>query len=291
MTVHLQFGPAGNPDVFYQLGYKRSLEMPAYLRQIGLQAYEYQLSKGVNIGQATAEKIGRQCRECSISTSVHAPYYISLATADRQTAANTAGHFLKSLRAASWLTADRVVFHIGGVGRQDRKQALAVALRRMEEVLALAEQEDLLKGIALVPESHGKINQLGSLDEIIAFCRLSPLLLPGIDFGHMHAVTNGGFGDIDSFRRVLATIGEQLLPSQVAGLHIHFSQLEYTAAGEKRHGRFGEGLGPPFEPMIDALLESGISARIICESDGSQTEDALTMQDYYRKKLPVASRS
>ena len=43
----MKFGPAGNPESFYAAGYKNSEQMPKYLSEIGLDAYEYQCSRGV----------------------------------------------------------------------------------------------------------------------------------------------------------------------------------------------------------------------------------------------------
>ena len=101
------FGPSGNPESFYAGGGKASLEMPAWLAKIGLGAYEYSLTRGVNIGEATARAIGDQAAQHGIAMSLHAPYYISLATEEETTAANTMRHLLKSMEAAGWLKADQ----------------------------------------------------------------------------------------------------------------------------------------------------------------------------------------
>ena len=83
------FGPSGNPESFYAAGHKSSLDMPEWLAGQGLNAYEYSLTRGVNIGEETARALGVAAARCGIAMSVHAPYYISLATLDETTAANT----------------------------------------------------------------------------------------------------------------------------------------------------------------------------------------------------------
>ena len=118
------FGPSGNPESFYAGGGKASLEMPAWLAKLGLGAYEYSLTRGVNIGEATARAIGDQAAQHGIAMSLHAPYYISLATEEETTAANTMRHLLKSMDAADWLRADRIAFHPGGIGKLDRRGAM-----------------------------------------------------------------------------------------------------------------------------------------------------------------------
>ena len=62
-------------------------------------------------------------------------------------------------------------------------------------------------------------------------------------------------------------------------LHCHFSKIEYTSAGEKRHLTFADDtFGPAFEPLAEAIVREGLCPRIICESDGTMAEDALTMK-------------
>jgi deoxyribonuclease-4 len=70
------FGPAGNSDSFYEQGYKHSWQMPKWLNDMGLNAYEYQCNKGVNLKDDTAREIGERCKESNIRLSIHAPYYI-----------------------------------------------------------------------------------------------------------------------------------------------------------------------------------------------------------------------
>lgn len=279
--MHARFGSAGNPDAFYQTGKKASVEMPRWLSELGLTAYEYQCSRGANIREETARAIGEQARIYNIKLSIHAPYYISLATDDDHIAANTKGHFLKSLRVAVWMGADRVIFHIGGSGKQDRRVAMARAIKRFELILEEIEQQGLT-GIYLAPETMGKQNQLGNVDEVISFCKLSPWVIPAVDFGHLHAVTAGKYTTKEEYKAVFDSIGENLGEEVARNFHIHFSKIEFTKiGGEKRHWTFSDPFGPPHEPLIELCAERGYTPRIICESAGTQAVDARIMQDLY----------
>lgn len=280
------FGPAGNPDSFYANGGKTSLEMPEWLAGQGLNAYEYSLTRGVKLGEATARAIGAKAIEHGIALSVHAPYYISLASEDETTVANTQKHFLKSLEAAGWLGADRIAFHPGGIGKLSRSVALDLAKRRLSAVLEQAEKLGLTMP-RLAAETHGKVNQLGTLDEVIELCKLSPRIMPLVDFAHLYAVAGGGFSTPDDYSRVFEQIAANLGPDPAQDLHIHFSGIEFTKGGEKRHGCFADQLGPPFEPLIELIATQGFTPRIICESAGTQSEDAKTMQDFYQSILKI----
>ena len=278
------FGPSGNPESFYAAGHKSSLEMPEWLAGQGLNAYEYSLTRGVNIGEETARALGVAAARFGIAMSVHAPYYISLATQDDLTAANTLKHFLKSLTAAEWLGADRISFHMGGVGKLARPVAMELAKRRLTEVLEEAGRQGLT-GPKLAVETHGKLNQLGTVAEIIEVCKLSSQLIPLVDFAHLYAVAGGGFSQAGDYGRVFEQLGEALGRQAIADLHIHFSSIEFSAGGEKRHWRFQDPFGPPYQPLIQWIVDHGLTPRIICESAGAQAEDAKTMQEFYRQLL------
>ncbi len=278
------FGPSGNPDSFYAAGHKSSLEMPAWLAGLGLGAYEYSLTRGVNIGETTARALGDKAAAHNIAMSVHAPYYISLATEDETTAANTTRHFLKSLEAARWLGADRIAFHPGGIGKMSRQSALDLAKRRLAAVLEEAEKAGLTEGY-LAAETHGKANQLGTLDEVLELCQLSPRVIPLVDFAHLYAVAGGGYATEAEYAAVFEKIAVTLGPAAAQNLHIHFSSIEFSKGGEKRHWSFRDEFGPPYQPLMLAIARGGFAPRIICESAGTQAEDALTMQEFYLSLL------
>lgn len=278
-----RFGPAGNSDSFYASGLKDSVQVPKWLQGFGLTAYEYQCSRGVHVGEATAKKIGLAAEAAGITLSIHAPYFINMATDDPKIRENSKRHIYRTLEVARFMGAVRVVMHPGGT-KQGRQRSLHNAVIFLEEVLS--ETEDFSR-IELAPETMGKRNQLGSeVEEIITLCRLSPRVVPTVDFGHLNALTGGTFVNKETYLRVLTQIGNALGDKVLNNLHIHFSPIEFTKAGEKKHRTFAEKeFGPPFWPLAEAVVELGLAPTFICESAGRQTEDALTMkQIYYEKK-------
>lgn len=145
--------------------------------------------------------------------------------------------------------------------------------------------------IRLGIETMGKVNQLGTLAEVIEQCRVAPIFAPVVDFGHLNARNIGGaFPDVDSYRRVFDEIAPSLGDQYAKTLHCHFSKIEYTKAGEKKHLTFADTeFGPFFEPLAEAIVREGVAPRIICESDGTQAEDALYMKNAYLNCLAKES--
>ena len=107
-----------------------------------------------------------------------------------------------------------------------------------------------------------------------------------VDFGHLNARERGFFTDSDSYRRIFDDIANGLGDDYARTLHCHFSKIEYTSAGEKKHLTFADEVyGPLFEPLADAIAKEGLCPRIICESAGTMAEDALYMKNAYMSAL------
>ena len=94
------FGPAGNSNSFYDQGFSHSWQMPEWLSEMGLNTYEYQCNKGVNLKDETARKIGEKAKEANIRLSVHAPYYINLSSAEQEKRDNSVKYIMDTLRVA-----------------------------------------------------------------------------------------------------------------------------------------------------------------------------------------------
>ena len=280
------FGPAGNAQSFTEQGFKRNDQVPEYLTQFGLNAYEYQCGHGVRVNPQTAEKLRIAAQEKNIKLSLHSPYYISLSSVEKEKRDNSVDYVLQSARAAKMIGADRVVVHSGSCGKMTREEALALAKDTVMNCLKAMDDEGLGE-IAFCPETMGKINQLGNLDEVLSLCELDERLVPCIDFGHLNARTLGGVNSQESFLNILNLIENRLGADRLKRFHSHFSKIEYTAnGGEKRHLTFDDTVyGPEFEPLAELIAKKNLSPVFICESAGTQAEDAQRMMLLYRKYL------
>ena len=281
------FGVAGNSDSFYKSGNKASEQMPKWLADFGLDAYEYQCGNGVRCGQQTAEKIAEEARKNNIVMSVHSPYYINLAQNDEQKRAGSINYIIQSAQLVKYLGGERVVVHSGALCGMSREEALENAKKTL--VLArCALEENGLFDVRLCIETMGKINQLGDLYEVMELCRLDESFLPCIDFGHLNARSLGGLKTVSDFEVIFDAIKNKLGGEREKTFHSHFSKIEYTAGGEKRHLTFEDTVyGPEFEPACEIIVKRNLSPTIICESSGTQAEDAFTMKKIYENTKKI----
>ena len=280
-TDHATFGTGGNSDSFYASGKKSTVQAPEWIKAFGLDAYEFEAGNGLNAGDETLKKIGDAAREHGILMSFHTPYFISLSGTDPEKRLKSIDYISRSLHASELLGADTIVIHAGSAAKITREEAMRLASDTLEKNLEVNGHTDIRMGI----ETMGKINQLGTLDEVIELCKISPKYHPVVDFGHLNARNVGNaFPSVDSYREVFDKIANALGDEYAYNLHCHFSKIEYTQAGEKRHLTFADTLyGPDFEPLAEAIIKEGVAPRIISESDGTQAEDALAMKRMWEK--------
>lgn len=277
----IYFGPAGNSDSFYEQGHKNTYEAFEWLYNMGLNAFEYSFGRGVRLGQAAAEKIAEKAQLYGVKLSVHAPYYINLATEEPQKQEGNARYFLQSVTAARWLGAKRVVFHAGSLGRLKPDEAFDRAKSALKDILDGLDEAGIFD-IEICPETMGRIKQIGDLDEVIALCRLDERIVPAIDFAHLHARGRGALNSEADFAAVLDKLESGLDGERAKRFHVHFARIEYTAAGEKMHRTFAETkYGPDFEPFAAQIVKRGLEPTLICESRGTMAEDAAEMKRIY----------
>lgn len=281
-----RFGPAGNSDCF-SAQHKSSISAPKWIRDFGLDCYEYQCGKGVHVGEDSARKIGLEAQKAGIRMSLHAPYFINLANPDPESLMKTIGYITSACLVADRMGAGRVVIHSGALMKRTRQQALDIAKESLKQVIAACDQAGF-GHIALCPETMGKINQLGDLDEVLELCTLDDRLVPCIDFGHLYARSLGADNGTEACARMLNRVEQVLGEERASTFHSHFSHIQFTPnGGEKCHRTFADddGYGPDWAPLAAEVARRGWSPTFICESAGTQAEDALTMKQVYQACL------
>ena len=277
------FGPAGTPDDFKTKGYKSSVDIPDFVVSVGLDAFEYQCGQGVRIGEQLAKELGNKAKEKNISISLHAPYFISLSSVEEEKRNNSIKYIMDSAKAADYMGATRIIIHSGSCSKISREEALALAKETISKARkALCDAG--LSHIRICPETMGKINQLGDLNEVMELCKVDESFIPCIDFGHLNARNNGYINDKKVYEEILNTIENALGSSRLDEFHSHFSKIEYTEkGGEVKHLTFEDQIyGPHYEPLMELVAKKNLSPTFICESRGTQGFDSLAMKDYYK---------
>lgn len=280
------FGPSGCGNEFYEQGHKTILEVPKWVKEYGLDAYEYSFGHGYTMSTELAQKAGQLFKEYDIKLSLHAPFYINFANPDELMYQKTQGYIYTGIRFMRAFGADRMVFHPASQGKFDRPSAIALTTERFKETFGKMEEEGLLDGLYLCPETMGKTMQIGTYKEVIELCKTNSHLVPTFDFGHINSIEQGGLKTKDDFKRIIDYCIENLGFDRTDNCHIHFSKIQYGAKGEIRHLNYDDEVyGPNFEPLAEVLIDYKLSPRVICESMDKMPNDALIMKKIYQKIL------
>lgn len=275
--MQLRIGPAGGCDEF-AAKYKSNMFLPEFISDFGLNAFEYQCGRGVNLAEKTAEVLHEKTAAIDMEISLHAPYYISLSGIVEEKRLKSIKYVLLAAQAVKKLGGTRIVVHAGSASKISRTRAVELAkdtLIRAQKALDEAGMND----VVMCPETLGKVNQLGTVEEVCELCKIDDRLLPCIDFGHVNAMSSGSIKEKSDYQKILDTIENTLGGDRMKQMHMHFSKIEYTlAGGEQRHLTFADTVyGPEFEPLAELIIQKNMTPFIVCESAGTQTRDAAQM--------------
>lgn len=277
----IKFGPSGNSESFYLEGYTHTEEAAKYVKERGLDCFEYSFGRGVRMSEEKAVSIRRAFEAQGVEISLHAPYFINFANPSDEMAAKSYDYVLQSGNMARLMGAKRVVFHPAAQGKADRADAVALTKERLKILRDYIYMNDLQE-IKFCPETMGKLAQIGTVEEIAEFCAIDTVFTPCVDFGHVNAREGGSLKTKEDYLSLLNIFTDRLGVERMRDFHVHFSKIMYSAKGEIKHLTFADEVyGPEFAPLAAALKQTGLQPYIVCESDGTQAEDAAEMKKIY----------
>ena len=278
----IKFGPSGNCESFYAEGYSHTEEAAAFVKNRGLDCFEYSFGRGVRMSEDKAISIGEAFVAEGVEISAHAPYFINFANPDDEMAAKSYGYVLDSAKMLKLMGGKRVVFHPAAQGKASREEAVSLTedrLKILRDYIYLNDMQDMI----FCPETMGKIAQIGTVEEVVRFCKVDPVYVPCVDFGHINAREQGSLVTVDDYKSRLQYMIAELGFERMKHFHVHFSKIMYSAKGEIKHLTFADNVyGPEFEPLAVALKELGLQPYLVSESAGMQAEEAAIMKKIYQ---------
>ena len=281
MTCKPRFGPAGVPPFFRTMGAELS-DVPVLLREEGLNAFEYQASRWgqtPQMKQQAAEQLGSEAKRSDVLLSLHGSYYVNLA-GKKEVIEASKRRLIACATAAQWMSAYVVVFHLGYYGAKGKKAAFRDCVDALSDVAKTISSMGI-NSVKLGPETMGKHVQVGSLEEILTICETVEDTQLVIDWGHLHARSGGRLNTAADFRAVIEEAEKRLGTETVKEMHCHFSKIEFTRKGERRHHILDEkSYGPNFASLAEVILEFNLHPIVICETPLLDV-DATRMRDTF----------
>ncbi|MFH1854563.1 MAG: TIM barrel protein [Candidatus Omnitrophota bacterium] len=238
----IRIGPAGSAG----LGNEKGLEK---VHCLGLNAMEIEFTYGVKMPDNQAKRLGEKAKGLDVMLSVHCPYYINLASIDKAKVLASKKRILDSCQKAHLLGAKYIVFHAGFYQERNKKETYDIIKKEIRDMREIVKKNKW--DVILAPETTGKRTQFGDIDELLMLQKETDCELC-VDFSHILA--REGTIDYDMVFNKLEGIGH---------VHAHFSGIEYTAKGEKRHLITEK---KDIRPLVSKIVGRGVDITIINES-------------------------
>jgi len=282
----IKIGTSGIPPNFWKTEFSKGkdsrVNMPLWIHDIGLNAYEVLYTYGARMREENALKIKENAEKNNIWLTVHAAYYVVLTSIDLNGIKRSQGELLKAIKLADLMNAHNVILHPGYYG-EDPIKARERFILNLKPVVAEMKELGINKP-KISPEIGGKKSQLGSLDDIITICENVECTVPCIDFAHLHARENGSLKTTERYTQIFNEIEKRLGKEVLKKLHCHFYPVDYTIKGEKVHKAYNEKeYYPHFEEFADTIKEYKMKPTIISESHDSQDLAGFEMKKYLKK--------
>jgi len=255
----IRLGPGGTAGLGYDTGLRK-------ISELGLGALEVEFTHGVNMSNSTATTVGELAKKSKVALSVHAPYFINLASKEKAKIHASVKRILASCERAHYLGASYVVYHSGFFQGRDPKNVFDVISESTSFIMDKIKKNKWKVKIA--PELTGKASQFGSIPELIELRKETGCEIT-VDFAHQKARNNGKL----DYNKVFSQI------KSLKHIHAHFSGIEWTKKGERRHLLTS---GKDIKELLQEVLKRKADITIINESP-DPIGDAVKMKKILEK--------
>lgn len=284
MSDIVRFGPSGNDILFYEQGFKSTIQAMPWVAQRGLSAFEISFGRGIRMSEETARAIGQQAAKHGVLISAHAPYFINLAREFEKSYM----YIEKSLKLLKLLGGRNLVVHTGSQGELSRSLAMKNCKENFRRVFAALEKNPEFADFdfRICPETMGRFSSIGDHREVCEICSIHERLVPTLDFGHMNCLLQGGLSRDGAVNEIMDYCMQHVSAQKMKNVHIHFSPVKFGQKGELSHLDFvsaPEIFTPPFVPLAKYIKSKNLAPTIICESAERMAQDSVTLLKTFEK--------
>jgi len=270
----LVFGTAGIP---LSTPKKTSLDGIRRVKELGLGAMELEFVRGVKMSRSTAQEVRILASNLGVILTAHAPYYINLNSQDQDKLRASIQRILETARVGSESGAFSIVFHPAYYGNSTPQEVYKRVRDSLRYIVKVLRDEGI--EIWIRPETMGGLAEFGDLDEVVSLAEDVEMVLPAIDFAHIHARSLGKYNTYSEISSVLAKLEERLGRIALDSMHIHISGIEYGNRGEIKHLNLEES-DLNYKDILRALKDFKAKGVVISESPNIEG-DAILMKNTY----------
>ncbi len=250
---------------------RNTIEGIKRIKKIGLNAMELAFVHNIYVKKDLAEEIGQIAKENQVRLSIHAPFYINLASEKKQVIGASRQRIYDTADRAERMGADTIAIHSAYYGKNDKENVYEIVKNQFLKILDKMKENGI--NVNLGVETMAKESQFGTLDEVIKLHKEVKMITPYIDWAHLFIRNKG---NID-YNEILT----KLKKTKIKHINSHFEGVKKNKKGYwvDIHDSIKN---PPFEPLVKEILKKKIDITIISESPILE-KDSLKMKKYIEK--------
>jgi len=247
------------------------------LQNMNLDGLEVEFVRGVNMNIQTQNEVKELTKQNGMVLTAHGPYYINLNAKEEEKIEASIRRIIETAEVAHNFGGYSIVFHAGFYLKQEKDIVYKNIFKQFERIIEHLETNNTK--IWIRPEVTGKEPQWGDLDEVIAISKEFGMVLPCIDFSHMHARTVGGWNTYDDFCKIFDRIGTEIGAYALEEFHAHLAGINYGPKGEKNHIMLEES-DMNYKDLLRAFKKFDVKGVLVCESPVME-DDARLLKAFY----------
>lgn len=274
----LRFGPAGIPLALTKN--RGAVEGVRKVAELGLDAMELEFVYGVRMPPATASKVKATAKEVDVALTAHGPYYINLNSREKEKVEASVKRILDTARVAYAAGSSSITFHAATYMKDQPGKVYEKVRDCLKSIVRTLREEGV--EVWVRPETTGKGSQFGSLQELVQLSREVEMVLPCVDFAHIHARTGGKYNSREEFAEILSYLENELGRDCLDNMHIHVSGIKYTDKGEQNHVNLEES-DLKYLDLVEVWREFNVKGIIVSESPNLEGDAMLLKKLYYKR--------
>lgn len=267
----------GTPGIPISTIPRNTFEGIKQIKALGLDAMELEFVQSVNVNETLAPQIKKLISEQGTVLTCHGQYFVNLAAIEPAKYHASIGRMVSAAKRLYECGGYSATWHMGFYLGRPKEAVHLLVVKGVKEVVKTLQDEGVKLWIR--PETTGKETQWGDLQETIKLAQEVEMVLPCVDFGHLHARYNGKNNSPEEFRDILAQIEKGLGREALDNMHVQVCGIAYGPKGEKHHLNLEES-DLRWCELLSAWKEFKLKGVVITESPNIEGDALLLKQEW-----------
>lgn len=258
----LHIGPSGYPEEAPEGD--GATAVVQWCHEQGWDTMELAFVHSVWLKNSDAEKLAELSKKLKFPLSAHGSYYINLASLEKTKIGASRSRIVQGAKAIALAGGHSIIYHSAFMTGRESAEVTPIVIEQTKKVQEELKSKDIK--CWLRPELTGKPTQHGSVEELIKVANAVEMVLPCIDFSHLHARTAGEFNSYDEWCATLDKLAHGIKHKNVLErMHIHLSGIDYGPKGEKKHIPLATA-DIRYKELMQALKQAGVRGTLVVEA-------------------------